>query len=181
MVTATVARREAGSILSEHECINRALSRFIRQVEERDGHWLWRAARFKPSGKYGGEYGYFYFRGRMVYAHRFAYEAFVGPIPDGLTIDHLCRQTLCANPDHLEAVPHIVNIQRGLSQRHTPVQGSKAGTCKHGHLWSLENSYIDIRGHFRCRQCQAERMRRVRARRTSDSDILSAREPVEAA
>lgn len=176
MVTATATPLETGSILSEHESINHALSRFIRQVEERDGHWLWRAARFRPGGKYGGEYGYFYFRGRMVYAHRWAYEAFIGPIPDGLTIDHLCRNTLCVNPAHLEAVPHIVNVQRGNGQKHTPIQASKAGTCKRGHLWSLDNSYIDSRGRFRCRVCQAERMRRFRVqRRTSDSEPVRER------
>lgn len=46
-------------------------------------------------------------------AHRLSYEAFVGPIPAGLTIDHLCRNTRCANPDHLETVDIITNIMRG--------------------------------------------------------------------
>lgn len=50
-------------------------------------------------------------------AHRVSYEAFNGPIPEGMVIDHLCQVTSCVNPDHLEAVTQKTNIQRGFAAR----------------------------------------------------------------
>lgn len=154
---------EYGSILTEHEPINRALSRFIRKIEERDGHWLWRAARFRPA-KYAQEYGYFYYQGRMVYAHRWAYEAFVGPIPEGMTIDHLCRNGLCVYPAHLEAVPHIINIQRGNGQVHPIRREAAGGLCRRGHWMDVDNTYVRPSGKTDCRRCHADRNRLARAR-----------------
>jgi hypothetical protein len=142
-----------------------ALGRFHEKVR-RDpvtGCWLWQGASMPQPTNPGNRYGYVWDDDRMVYAHRRAYELFIGSIPAGLTIDHLCRTTLCVNPQHLEAVPHLINVQRGNGQRHIPVRGSKPGTCKRGHPWIEPNTYIDIRGRFRCRQCNAERMRRSRA------------------
>lgn len=54
---------------------------------------------------------------RTIQAHRVAYEWFVGPVPDGLTIDHLCRNTRCVNPAHLEAVAHHENVRRAVLAR----------------------------------------------------------------
>ena len=51
----------------------------------------------------------------MVMAHRFAYEEYVGPIPDGLQIDHLCRNKWCVNPEHLEPVTCRENALRGVA------------------------------------------------------------------
>lgn len=51
--------------------------------------------------------------GRVKYAHRAMYEQEVGPITEGLELDHLCRQTMCVNPSHLEPVTHAVNLRRG--------------------------------------------------------------------
>lgn len=66
----------------------------------------------------------------MYLAHRVSYTAFVGPIPDGLVIDHLCRNTACVNPQHLEPVTVKVNSLRGMSPTATAV---RSGTCKRGH------------------------------------------------
>lgn len=68
-----------------------------------DDCWMW-TANVAGGGRGERLYGYFSHGGRMVYAHRFVYEATIGPIPDGLTIDHLCRNTTCVNPFHMEAV-----------------------------------------------------------------------------
>lgn len=96
-----------------------------------------------------------------VAAHRFAYEAFVGPIPDGMELDHLCRVRNCVRVHHLEPVPHRVNTLRGQT-----ITGSNASKthCKHGH--SLENAYIhsrpDGRKYRRCRTCCEVRALRLR-------------------
>jgi hypothetical protein len=67
--------------------------RFWTKVEKTDGCWLWRGVVDHQSGSYG-RYG-------GVRAHRIAYEYLVGPIPDGLVIDHRCQNRICVNPAHL--------------------------------------------------------------------------------
>lgn len=78
-----------------------------RMVPDQHGCWLWQG---RPS--LSGGYGRVRIAGVLYYAHRVAYEAFIGPIPDGLTIDHLCRVTLCINPAHLEPVTFSENTRR---------------------------------------------------------------------
>jgi hypothetical protein len=73
-----------------------------------DGCWLWTATIDGTNG-----YARFAPHGRMIGAHRWSYETFVGAIPDGLVIDHLCRVRHCVNPLHLEAVTNAENIRRG--------------------------------------------------------------------
>lgn len=72
--------------------------------------WIWTG----PERVNG--YGARYFRGRPFYAHRAAYIEAIGEIPDGLHIDHLCRQRACVRPNHLEAVPPRVNQRRAHGQ-----------------------------------------------------------------
>lgn len=79
--------------------------------------WVWNGS---TSGRYG--YGKFHLAATpkmlAVLAHRFSYVIHVGPIEEGLEIDHLCRNKLCVNPDHLEAVTHRENITRAnMSER----------------------------------------------------------------
>lgn len=84
--------------------------RFLTKVYQHDsGCWLWTATLA------GAGYGQIRLAGRgspMVYAHRVAYELFLGEIPPGHEIDHRCRVKACVNPDHLEAVTHGENIRR---------------------------------------------------------------------
>lgn len=81
--------------------------RFWRRVDRTDACWLWRGW-INAKG-----YGHFGVNNRLtVKAHRWSYEQLVGPIPHGLTLDHLCRVRNCVNPAHLEPVTRAVNISR---------------------------------------------------------------------
>ena len=101
--------------------------------------------------------GYGMNRGRL--AHRVAYEEEVGPIPEGLVLDHLCRNRLCTEPSHLEPVTQRENVLRG---EHLNVQAHRAGTCRRGH--PAENLYRRRSGPRAgevayCRACREEESR----------------------
>lgn len=103
----------------------------------------------------GVGYGVVALRGHRFYTHRLSYTEAFGPIPDGLVIDHLCKNTLCCNPAHLEAVTQQVNTQRGSTGQKTE--------CKSGHAFSEENTYISLQGARSCRTCRRLVERRRRA------------------
>lgn len=106
---------------------------FWAKVDKRgtEDCWPWQG------GKMSTGYGHFTWRGEGLregvhVAHRIAYELLIGPIPDGLTLDHLCRNPPCCNPAHLEPVSIRENIQRAKAAR---------THCKHGHELTPENTY----------------------------------------
>ncbi len=110
------------------------------------GCWLWRGARTSTG------YGNFalWKEGRWVKPHRYAYEQMVGPVGEGLVLDHLCRTPLCVYPLHLEPVTQRENVRRGRGH------GSET-KCPKGHPYSEENTIIELRGDgsFRCRRCHS--------------------------
>lgn len=83
-------------------------TRFLERVNKTATCWIWTGAKIPTRGL---EYGVF----NKQRVHRFSYELYRGPIPQGKELDHLCRITLCVNPQHLEPVSHKVNVLRGTS------------------------------------------------------------------
>jgi hypothetical protein len=117
----------------------------------RDQCWDW------PNGR--NQYGYGTYldeQGKRRSAHRVAYEMAKGTIPDGLVIDHLCRNRACINPAHLEAVTTRTNVLRSSCK--TALNFRKTH-CKNGHEFTPENTYTPktkYGGGRICRTCQAE-------------------------
>ena len=124
------------------------------QRDASGGCWLWTAG-LSDTG-----YGQFWTGGKCQSAHRFSYETFVGPIPDGLHIDHLCRVRACVNPTHLEPVPPGVNNARGFSPSALNAQKTH---CPQGHAYAGENLVV-IRGKRHCRECKRRQVAEWRAR-----------------
>jgi hypothetical protein len=97
-------------------------------------------------------YGRVYIKeGSAVPAHRISYELAFGPVPEGLSLDHLCRVTNCVRPDHLEAVPIGVNILRGSSPS---ALAARMTECSKGHPFDVANTIRRKNGHRRCRTCE---------------------------
>lgn len=102
-------------------------------------------------------YGLFTMLGVRDYAHRQSYRWFVGEIPDGLHIDHLCRNHACVEPTHLEPVTRKVNAERGIR--------ATATVCINGHEFTPTNTTIRANGTRKCKRCDADRhSQRYRAR-----------------
>jgi hypothetical protein len=95
--------------------------------------------------------------------HRKAWEALVGPIPDGMEIDHLCRNRACVNPEHMELVTHRENVLRGdtIAARH-----AAKTECPAGHPYDEANT-IRRYGRRYCRTCKNAHMREARRRKKS--------------
>lgn len=106
--------------------------------------WQW-GGTLRPDG-----YGVMLVDKRRPMAHRVAYEHHLGPIPDGLTIDHLCRNKSCVNPFHMEPVTAVENVRR--SDAYSAVNARKTH-CNHGHEFTPENTY-QWHGHRQCRTYQ---------------------------
>lgn len=129
--------------------------RFWSKVRFSDGCWEWLAGR----DHWG--YGKFAIAGQKRGAHRVSYELAVGPIPEGLTIDHLCRNPGCVNPRHMEPVPIKENLLRGFG---LCAQNARKTHCKEGHEFTLLNTYFRLEGRRECRICKRRMKREFRQR-----------------
>ena len=112
-------------------------------VQAESGCWEYRS---QPKSVYPT----FRWNGRRSPVARIAYEECVGPIPKGLTIDHLCKNTCCVNPRHLEAVTQTVNTLRGDGPC---AKNLRKTHCKHGHELSGKNLRMRQTGGRACRTC----------------------------
>lgn len=117
-----------------------------------NGCWVWT----RKIDRHG--YGHVSVRGVDSLAHRAAYAELVGPIPEGLTIDHLCKQTKCVNPRHLEPVTVRENILRGNG---IGVRNATKTHCSAGHPYDDRNTYL-WHGSRYCRACRRMRLRKGR-------------------
>ena len=128
---------------------------FAARTQITDGCWVWTGnlrerayGMFSTPGPPTGRRRY------AVRAHRFAWEAVNGPIPEGLEIDHLCRNHSCVRPSHLEAVTHKENCRRGLVGENSRVKTA----CPAGHPYDRTN----VRGQRVCSICIREQEARRR-------------------
>ena len=130
------------------------------EAEPNSGCWIWIGA---TSGS--NDYGLCYPQSKKMFAHRWSFEYAHGPIPSGMTIDHLCRVRRCVNPSHMEVVTNEVNVLRGRG--HTAINARKI-VCSAGHPFDERNTRIRPSTRWRaCRECN-----RLRWHRNKNKQVL---------
>lgn len=147
--------------------LQRVLPHFLQKVPSRpaEGCWPWAGAMTRNG------YGTFWVGAQCWRAHRYAFSVYRGPIPDGLVIDHLCRNRRCVNPEHLEAVTQSTNLARGDGL----VSAQNARThCPRGH--ALVPGNLDLTqvkaGKRSCKRCKADAQRARYHRTKPGSDVI---------
>jgi hypothetical protein len=128
----------------------KAAGRFMLKVvvDSVTGCWVWQGSRTKGYGAFNAD--------GFRYAHQWAYWHFVGEVPVGHELDHACNNKACCNPFHLRPVTHQQNILRSYRER---------THCKHGHAFTVENTYYTREGWRRCRVCRALHEEKAREKR----------------
>ncbi len=141
---------EPHRFLRGHATRTKSVSVDDRYVIDKNGCWNWDVCDNLGYGRAtDGKH-------RSVKAHRLMYERLVGPIPEGLVIDHLCRNRTCVNPDHLEPVTQSENVRRGNG--FSAVNARKTH-CKRGHPLDGDNLYRNPAGARVCRTCAGKLIR----------------------
>lgn len=158
----TRVRRTGGDGLSTYRLD--PVAAFWRQVDKSGECWLWTG--WKQREGYGRvSTGGITSSGTKL-VHRIAYELEVGPVPEGLHLDHLCRTPACVKPEHLEPVTAAENARRGL-------HGVLRTECRYGHALTPENTYVLKRdGSRRCKTFQREATRRYAERKRVNAKTI---------
>lgn len=119
--------------------------RFWAQVEMTDACWTW----IGSMGRLG--YGRFSVGRKWFRAYRLAYTYFYGSVPEGMELDHLCRNPACVRPSHLEAVTHLENVRRGMGGTNTRTKTH----CPRGHPYDEQNTRIELTKYgYKARHCR---------------------------
>lgn len=145
-----IARSALGRMGRAAQPTPSTVERFWPRVRKSEECWEWTG----PRNNHG--YGTLRHNGRDALAHRVSYELNIGPIPDGLQLDHLCRNRGCVRPDHLEPVTNRENALRGEAPA---IRIRRSGACARGHEANAENRYYWPDGRSYCRVCERERER----------------------
>lgn len=128
------------------------IDRFFNKVELIPFHSCWEWIGAKNNHGYG-QIGIY--KKPLQYAHRWSYEFHIGPIPLGMSLDHLCRNPSCVRPEHLEPVTHRENCLRGISPA---AMAAKKTHCLRGHEFTKESIYSGKSAKSRqCKKCYAIR------------------------
>ncbi len=129
-----------------------------------DGCWEW------TGGLDSKGYGQVWHNGRNHKAHRVTYELLRGPVPQGLELDHLCRNRACVRPSHLEAVTHRENILRG---ENFIAQNARKTHCPQGHELKPDNLVPSLLPYRKCYICAMDSLHRYRTKkRNGRPDII---------
>lgn len=133
---------------------------FMARIKKTDSCWLW-IGDISAKG-----YGRFSRNKNRSKAHRWSYEHFIGPIPEGLTIDHLCMVKCCVNPEHLEAVTAEENTRRYLATRSDLYDWSN-GKCRKGHELAIVGYRERPKKGRECMGCRKEQGRKYYLKKIS--------------
>lgn len=142
----------------------------LSKVDETSGCWVWGGSKDKDGyGKVRVKFP----NGRVAYlAHRMTFMHFVGDIPDGKEVDHICKNTSCINPAHLRLLTHRENVEAGDYKTHH--RNAVKTHCIHGHALTAEN--IRIQRHKNtvmrhCKLCAKDRSKKYNAERTKSKQM----------
>lgn len=135
------------------------LRNYLKRIKKSKGCWVWQGAKSMHKRHISiSFYGRISKNGQSYPAHRLFYEIYKGEIPKGLEIDHLCRNTLCVNPEHLEAVTHSENMKRGIAHFKLMEIAKAITHCPQGHEYNKENTSV-FNNQRHCKTCVRNRAR----------------------
>ena len=146
-----------GSAYNKSPLHDRLLSNI--RISDDSQCWSWKSPLVQGRAKIKYRY-------KSLFAYRVAYEYFVGAIPDGLTLDHLCENKGCVNPFHLEPVTQGENVSRHFENRRYERGVGVGGRCLHGHVLDKSNLAV-YSGQIRCKKCNVENALRWRRNKNS--------------